>query len=95
MSKDKSKCEICWKWFIWACPLFCEIPKNIISCSAYEPTNVYLKEQEIILEFIGFLKRNKRDIIKDVDTIEFIIERLEKEGFQYILDDKKEGGGEK
>ena len=50
-NKPKSKCETCWKSFIWACPLGAEIPKNIVSCSAYEPTDVYLKEQDLISEF--------------------------------------------
>lgn len=47
-------------------------------------------KKKIILEFVEFLKRNEIEIIKDVDTIGFIIEGLEKEGYQYILDDKKE-----
>ncbi len=52
---NKNKCEICWKSFIWACPLLINILINIISCSAYEPTEVYLKEQELIHEFLDDL----------------------------------------
>ena len=44
----------------------------------------------LISEFIELLKRNEMEIIKEVDTIGFIIEGLEKEGIQYILNDKKE-----
>ncbi len=51
-----SKCQTCWKSFIWACPLLIEIPKNIISCSAYEPSDVYIKEQELINKIIDDLK---------------------------------------
>ena len=47
-------------------------------------------DQNIMYEFICFLERNEMDIIKDVDTIGFMIQGLKKEGLQYILDDKKE-----
>ena len=56
-NKPKFKCETCWKWFIYACPISAEIPKNIISCSAYEPTDVYLKEQEIISDIVEKLRK--------------------------------------
>lgn len=49
-----------------------------------------VNKQAIISEFVNFFKRNESLIIKDVDTIGFIIRGLEEKGFQYILDDKKE-----
>jgi len=51
-----SKCETCWKSFIWACPILIHIPKNIISCTAYEPTAVYIKEKELIEKFLKDLR---------------------------------------
>jgi len=58
MNKMKrGKCDTCWKSFIWACPLLLHLPINIISCSAYEPTDVYLKEQELISKFLASFDR--------------------------------------
>ena len=63
-NKPKSKCEICWKSFIWACPIGAENPKNIVSCSAYEPTDVYLKERELISKFRKEKKELERNLRK-------------------------------
>ena len=51
-----SKCETCWKSFIWACPILIHIPKNIISCTAYEPNDACIKSQELIDNILDDLK---------------------------------------
>lgn len=51
-----SICPTCWKAWIWACPLLIEIPKNMISCSAYKPTDAYIKSKELIDGFVRKLK---------------------------------------
>lgn len=78
MSEDKSKCRNCWKWWIWACPLLISTPKNIISCSAYEPNDVYLKEQELTLKFIEDLGELESYAEAGVSVWHYIINMREK-----------------
>ena len=49
-------CGRCWKSYIWACPLLTHFPINIRTCTAYEPTDVHLKEQELVLKFLNDLR---------------------------------------
>ena len=68
LSEDDSICNICWKAWIYPCPISSNIPKNIISCTAYEPTDVYLKEQELISKFIEEWD-NLRDFVLDAPIL--------------------------
>ena len=72
MNKMKrGKCDTCWKSFIWACPLLLHLPINIISCSAYEPTDVYLKEQELISKFLDDLHGHRG--LRGIELINYIV----------------------
>ena len=62
-----SKCHSCWKHWICECPLLCEVPKNIISCSAYAHTDAYIRSQELTSEFIRYLVRCKHDANWTID----------------------------
>ena len=84
-----SICETCWKYFIYACPILIEIPKNTIYCSAYEPNDAYIKSKEFISRFIKTLKniehhkeRDDRGYLTfkcEWSDIEIIIREYEKE----------------
>ena len=82
-NNSKSLCEICWKSFRWACPLLLHHPINIILCSAYEPTDAYIKEQELTSKFI-----KKLDYI--MERIEFHTENPDSELMDEVVEIYKE-----
>lgn len=51
---------------------------------------VSIMKKTLIGEFITYLKNRELDFAEDVDTIQFTIEGLEREGIEYIIDFNKE-----
>lgn len=49
-----------------------------------------ITQQGLIGEFLTYLKNRELDFAKDVDTLQFTIEGLEREGFKYIREFNKE-----
>lgn len=82
-----SKCRTCWKSFIWACPLLLNIPKNIISCSAHEPTDVCL----VISGFLKKLKKGYKDHfeIGKFEKYKYAFQSLQK-WFELIIEECEE-----